>query len=160
MVVPLYGASIVGDWETAKIILDKRRDLVRFGLSKNLGTTLHVAVTAEETKETINFLRNLVTMMTTEELELKNKYSNTAFWMASASGNTKAAMIMLEKNHNLLNIRGNNEYLPLSVGVTTGTHNMVKWLYNKSQKMNEDHWTNEDRSLTLFQCLERNFFGT
>ncbi|KAK1415641.1 hypothetical protein QVD17_31426 [Tagetes erecta] len=157
MVVPLYEASIVGDWETAKVILDKRRDLVRFGLSKNLGTILHVAMTAEETKDTLNFVRNLVTMMTTEELELKNKYSNTPFWMASASGNMKAAMIMWEKNHSLLNIRGNKGYLPLSIGVTTGTHTMVKWLYNKSQKMTGDHWTNEDKSMTLIQCLKRNF---
>ncbi|GKB13764.1 ankyrin repeat-containing protein [Tanacetum coccineum] len=76
--VPLYEASLNGDWETAKLILDKRPELVRFGICRQLGTALHVAATAEETKLTLQFVQNLVNMMTREELELRNQFSNTA----------------------------------------------------------------------------------
>ncbi|KAF5794760.1 putative ankyrin repeat-containing domain, PGG domain, ankyrin repeat-containing domain superfamily [Helianthus annuus] len=158
LVAPLYEASIVGDWETAKIILDKRPDLVRFGLKKDLGTALHVAATAEETKHTVNYVKNLVNTMTMEELELKNKYSNTAFWVASLSGKTEMAMIMMEKNRDLLNIRGNHGILPLSICAIMGSYNLVKYLYKHSQQMNDNHWTDSDRSFTLLHCVERNFF--
>ncbi|XP_076893595.1 uncharacterized protein LOC143545629 [Bidens hawaiensis] len=159
LVVPLYEASITGDWETSKIIFDKRPDLVSIGVNNYLGTTLHVTATSEETKLSLNFMKNLVNMMTREQLELKNKNDNTAFSIASASGKEKMAKIMMEKNHNLLNIRGNNGYLPLSSAAITGTHNIVKWLYKHSQKMTGDHWTATDKSLTLFHCVKRNFFG-
>ncbi|XP_076943123.1 uncharacterized protein LOC143613247 [Bidens hawaiensis] len=157
LAVPLYEASIIGDWEAAKNILDERPDLIRVGLSRNLGTALHVAVTAEETKVTINFVKNLVNMMTVEELELQNRYSNTAFWIASAGGNTKMAMIMMEKNRRLPDIRG-TAYMPLHIAAMTGTNSIVKYLYENSQKMRGDNWTENDRNLALMHCVERDFF--
>ncbi|KAD2804985.1 hypothetical protein E3N88_38362 [Mikania micrantha] len=159
LAVPLYEASVMGDWETAKLIFDKHPNLVRFNLSKNFGTTLHVVVTAEETELTLNFVKNLVNMMTREELELKNNHSNTAFWVASASGKKKMAKIMIEKNRSLLDIRGNGDYLPLTISAMNGIHNMVKYLYKNSKKMTGDHWTDKDRSLTLSHCVKRDFFG-
>ncbi|KAL8257623.1 hypothetical protein R6Q59_029664 [Mikania micrantha] len=149
----------MGDWETAKLIFDKHPNLVRFNLSKNFGTTLHVVVTAEETELTLNFVKNLVNMMTREELELKNNHSNTAFWVASASGKKKMAKIMIEKNRSLLDIRGNGDYLPLTISAMNGIHNMVKYLYKNSKKMTGDHWTDKDRSLTLSHCVKRDFFA-
>ncbi|KAD2804954.1 hypothetical protein E3N88_38331 [Mikania micrantha] len=159
MVVGLYEASIVGDWKTGKIILDKRPDFVRIiGPWKDLGTTLHMATTPDENNFTLNFIKNLVHMMNMEDLEIKNKYSNTAFWLACFSGKTKMAMIMMEKNPSLPNIRGNNELLPLSVCGMTGTHELVKFLYKYSQKMTGNHWTDKDKSLTLLHCVHRDFF--
>ncbi|KAD2805026.1 hypothetical protein E3N88_38403 [Mikania micrantha] len=149
----------MGDWETARFIFDKHPNLVRFNLSKNFGTTLHVVVTAEETELTLNFVKNLVNMMTREELELKNNHSNTAFWVASASGKKKMAKIMIEKNQSLLDIRGNGDYLPLTISAMNGIHNMVKYLYKNSKKMTGDHWTDKDRSLTLSHCVKRDFFA-
>ncbi|KAD2804936.1 hypothetical protein E3N88_38313 [Mikania micrantha] len=149
----------MGDWETAKFIFDKHPNLVRFNLSKNFGTTLHVVVTAEETELTLNFVKNLVNMMTREELELKNNHSNTAFWVASASGKKKMAKIMIEKNRSLLDIRGNGDYLPLTISAMNGIHNMVKYLYKNSKKMTGDHWTYKDRSLRLSHCVKRDFFA-
>ncbi|KAL8196864.1 hypothetical protein R6Q57_024377 [Mikania cordata] len=159
LAVPLYEASVMGDWETAKFIFDKHLNLVRFNLSKNFGTTLHVVVTAEETDLTLNFVKNLVNMMTREELELKNNHSNTAFWVASASGKRKMAKIMIEKNRSLLDIRGNGDYLPLTISAMNGIHNMVEYLYKNSKKMTGDHWTDKDRSLTLSHCVKRDFFA-
>ncbi|KAL8257680.1 hypothetical protein R6Q59_029721 [Mikania micrantha] len=149
----------MGDWETAKFIFDKHPSLVRFNHSKNFGTTLHVVATAEETDLTLNFVKNLVKMMTREELELKNNHSNTAFWVASAFGKKKMAKIMIEKNRSLLDIRGNCDYLPLSISALNGMHSMVKYLYKNSQKMTGDNWTDKDRSLILSHCVKRDFFA-
>ncbi|KAI7745500.1 hypothetical protein M8C21_028963, partial [Ambrosia artemisiifolia] len=158
-VVPLYEASITGDWENAKLIFDERPDMVRIGLCKNLGTALHVAVTANETKQTLHFVKELVNMMTIEELELQNDaYSNTAFWIACLFGNTEMAKIMMEKNHNLLNIRGCEGDLPLAASALTGRYNLVKHLYSHSHKMTGDYWTNDDTSFILLQCVERDFY--
>ncbi|KAI7745496.1 hypothetical protein M8C21_028959 [Ambrosia artemisiifolia] len=148
----------MGDWETAKLIFDKRPDMVRIGLSKSFATALHVAVTANETKQTLHFVKELVNMMTIEELEIQNKSSNTAFWLACASGNTEMAKILMEKNPNLLNIRGCEGDLPLAASAFTGRYNLVKHLYHHSHKMTGDYWTNDDRSFILLQCVERDFY--
>ncbi|PWA54591.1 Ankyrin repeat-containing protein [Artemisia annua] len=156
--VPLYEASLKGDWETANLIFDKRPKLVSFGLSRQLGTALHVAATAEETELTIQFVRNLVNMMKPEELELLNQSSNTAFWIASATGNVEMAKIMMEKNCNLQNIRGADGLLPLARSASGGGKKIVKYLYDKSQKMIGDHWTEKDRAYVIENCVERDLF--
>ncbi|GJY31739.1 ankyrin repeat-containing protein [Tanacetum coccineum] len=155
--VPLYEASINGDWETAKLILDKRPELVRFGICRQLGTALHVAATADETKLTLQFVKNLVNRMTTEELKLQNQFSNTAFWIAASTGNVNMAMIMMEKNRSLQYIRG-LKYLPLSISALKGKYRTVKYLYDISQKMTGDPWTDEDRESILVDCVERELF--
>ncbi|GJV24213.1 ankyrin repeat-containing protein [Tanacetum coccineum] len=151
-------ASLNGDWETAKLILDKRPELVRFCISRQLGTALHVAAMTEETKMTLQFVQNLVNMMTREELELPNQFSNTAFWIASATGNVNMAMVMMEKNPSLLYIRGANSLLPLAKSASGGKYKIVKYLYDVSQKMIGGHWTNEDRALVLVNCVKRELF--
>ncbi|XP_076893591.1 uncharacterized protein LOC143545626 [Bidens hawaiensis] len=159
--LPLYEASITGDWETAKLMFDKRPDLVQFGLTKNLDTALHVAAIAEETRHTLNFVKNLVNMLTKEELEMKNKLGNTAFYIACTFGNTKMAkMMMMEKNQGLLYIRGgSDEHLPLSASALAGKYNSVKYLYDISEKMSRDHGTDDDMHLTLLHCVESGFFA-
>ncbi|KAJ0764257.1 putative ankyrin repeat-containing domain, PGG domain, ankyrin repeat-containing domain superfamily [Helianthus annuus] len=157
LVVPLYEASVTGNWESAKFILDKRPDLVRYGLG-GIGTALHVAATAKESKQTLHFVKNLVNMMTSDELQLQNRSSNTAFWIACAHGKINMAKIMMEKNSSVLHIRGNRGSFPLSIGVTTGTRDLVKWLYNNFGKMNGDHWGDVDRDNLLFRCVIRGFF--
>ncbi|GJX30644.1 putative RNA-directed DNA polymerase [Tanacetum coccineum] len=110
-------------------------ELVRFCISRQLGTALHVAATTEETKMTLQFVKNLVNMMTREELELPNQFSNTAFWIASATGNVNMAMVMMEKNPSLQYIRGANSLLPLAKSASGGKYKIVKYLYDVSQKM-------------------------
>ena len=155
----MYEASLKGDWETAKLIFDECPELVSFGLSRQLGTALHVAATAEETKLTLQFVRNLVNMTDREELELLNQSSNTAFWIASETGNVKMVKIMMEKNRRLQFIRGDNSLLPLSISASGGKYKTVKYLYDLSQKVTPDHWTNEDRKSVLVNCVERELFG-
>ncbi|KAL8218225.1 hypothetical protein R6Q57_021598 [Mikania cordata] len=159
MVVRLYEATIVGNWETGKIILDKRPDFLNnIGPWKQLSTPLHVATVADETKFTLNFMKNLVHMMKKEDLEIKNESSNTAFWLACYDGKMKMAMIMLEKNPKLPDICGYDDLFPLTCSLINGGHELVKLLYKYSQKMMGSHWRDEDKYQTLMRCVRRDFF--
>ncbi|XP_076896419.1 uncharacterized protein LOC143549402 [Bidens hawaiensis] len=68
----------------------------------------------------------------------------------------------MEKNHNLLNIRGSNGLLPLSISVSTMKFSSVppmefdtvRYLYDSSQKMSGDHWTDKDKDSTPVNCVE------
>ncbi|GJU80213.1 ankyrin repeat-containing domain, PGG domain protein [Tanacetum coccineum] len=104
--VPLYGASIKCDWEAAKYILDKKPELVRFSITKNAETALHIAAPAKGPKHVEQFVKNLVGMMTKEDLEFVNKTHNTALFLAAAAGNLETVKIMVKKNKALLIIPG------------------------------------------------------
>ncbi|MFS7909377.1 putative ankyrin repeat-containing domain-containing protein [Helianthus anomalus] len=102
-VVPLYRASIEGDLEAAKVILDQdRRNLVAYSITEKKETPLHVAVAGHSTA----FVSYLVNMMDTAELELRNEDGNTAFCIAAISGNVRMAKTMFEKNQALPTIGG------------------------------------------------------
>ncbi|GJZ54296.1 ankyrin repeat-containing domain, PGG domain protein [Tanacetum coccineum] len=104
--VPLYEASIKCDWEAAKYILDKKPELVRFSITENAETALHIAASAKGPKHVEQFVKNLVGMMTKEDLEFVNKTHNTTLYLAAAVGNLETVKIMVLKNRALLIIPG------------------------------------------------------
>ncbi|KAI3687157.1 hypothetical protein L1987_80848 [Smallanthus sonchifolius] len=111
--VPLYEAAIKGDWKAAKPILDKQPDLIRFAITENYETLLHIAASAECTRSVEEFVMNLVELMDKEDLELQNKNSNTALSLAAIAGNVKTTMIMMKKNPSVIEIPGNNRMMLL-----------------------------------------------
>ncbi|GJT14972.1 ankyrin repeat-containing protein [Tanacetum coccineum] len=156
--VPLYQASISGDWKTAKNILDARPELVRYAIAEGNDTALHVAASAEETKLTKRFVKNLVNMMTKEDMEIQNKNDNTALCLAATAGNIKMVKIMLKKNPGLLTIAGSRGMLPLYMSALQGRHNTVKYLYAASETMSSRFWTDEKWGWMLLGCVECDFF--
>ncbi|KAJ0750394.1 putative ankyrin repeat-containing domain-containing protein [Helianthus annuus] len=106
--VPLYEAAIRGDWKAAKPILDRERYLIRFAITENYDTLLHIAASAESTNAVVEFVTKLVQLMKSEDLELQNKNYKTALSLAAAAGNVKTAMIMVKKNPRLPEIPDDN----------------------------------------------------
>ncbi|KAJ9557458.1 hypothetical protein OSB04_012072 [Centaurea solstitialis] len=157
--VPLYEASIRGDWKAAKAIIDKYQDqeLVRSSITENHETALHVAASARSTKRVEEFVENLVEMMTEEDLELQNSSGNTALCLAAAAGNVKMVEIMVKKNRRLLTIPGSKKMMPLYMGALFGHHGMVKYLYDNSN-LGGDGWTHENRGWLLLKCVESDLF--
>ncbi|XP_023745493.1 uncharacterized protein LOC111893656 isoform X5 [Lactuca sativa] len=98
--VPTYKATITGNWKAAKIILDKRPELVRFSITESYDTVLHIAVMGKS----YWFVEYLVSLMEKEDLELQNQIGQTALCLAAMAGNVKIAMILVNKNNALLNI--------------------------------------------------------
>ncbi|CAI9272251.1 unnamed protein product [Lactuca saligna] len=156
--VPLYEASIRGDWKAAKKILDERPELVRYSITANNETALHVAASAISTKKVEEFVENLITKMKKEDLELKNSSSNTALCLAAAAGNVKIVEIMVKSNRALVAITGSRGMTPLYMAALFGHYEMVKCLYGYSQKLRDDCWTDETRSWLLLKCVETDMF--
>ncbi|KAL7613389.1 hypothetical protein Lser_V15G07131 [Lactuca serriola] len=156
--IPLYEASIRGDWKTAKEILDERPELVRYSITGNNETALHVGASAKSTKQVEEFVENLVSKMEKEDLELLNNSSNTALCLAAGAGNVKMVEIMVKKNRALVAITGGGGMTPLYMACLFGHYEMVKCLYGYSHKLRDICWTHENRGWLLQKCVETNMF--
>ncbi|KAM0053728.1 putative ankyrin repeat-containing domain, PGG domain, ankyrin repeat-containing domain superfamily [Helianthus debilis subsp. tardiflorus] len=154
IVVPLYRALMEGDLEAAKVILQGREHLVRYSISTKKEPPLHVAVMGHSTE----FVRYLVSMTSRVDLQLQNGDGNTAFCLAAISGDVGMAKIMVERNSTLPIIRGNNNMMPLYLAAFHGKHEMATFLYDKSNRMMGDEWTNDDRNGVLLKCVQSNIF--
>ncbi|CAH1433446.1 unnamed protein product [Lactuca virosa] len=152
--IPLYEASMTGNWPHAKTILEEHPEVIRSSITENYETALHIASSAKNT----HFVENLVKMMTKEDLELQNKNLNTALSLAAAAGTVDIAKLMVEKNKGLLTIPGSQGMMPLYMAALFGNSEMVKYLYSKSQKLHDDGWTQQNRGWLLVKCVESDLF--
>ncbi|KAM0037976.1 putative ankyrin repeat-containing domain, PGG domain, ankyrin repeat-containing domain superfamily [Helianthus debilis subsp. tardiflorus] len=152
--VRLYDASIKCEWNAAKAILDEKPELVRYSLTKNGETALHIAASIKRSKHVEKFVKNLVGMMDQEELTLQNKSYNTALYLAAASGNIKTVRIMVEKNKALISIPGAQGIMPLYAAALFGNYEVVKYLYENSHDLCDDGWHTENRGWLLEKCVE------
>ncbi|CAI9265089.1 unnamed protein product [Lactuca saligna] len=156
--VPLFEALMKGDWIAAKAIFDIKPGLVRFAVTKNFDTPLHIAAAAESTRSSKEFVENLVKLMEKKDMELQNKSYNTAFSLAAMVGNVETTKIILEKNKAVLEIPGSQGMMPLYVAAVSGNYDMVTCLYDISKKMSGDFWTNEMRGWVLKKCVEGDLY--
>ncbi|KAI3781500.1 hypothetical protein L2E82_11516 [Cichorium intybus] len=152
--VPSYKATITGNWKAAKIILDKRPELVRFSITESYDTVLHIAVLGKS----YWFVKYLVSLMEKEDLELQNQNGQTPLCLAAMAGNVKIASILVNKNRSLLDIPDSRGMMPLYMAALFGKHEMVTYLYHNSQKMTGDFWTYHNRGYVLVKCVEANLF--
>nr|XP_043617636.1 uncharacterized protein LOC122589408 isoform X1 [Erigeron canadensis] len=156
--IPLYEASIKGDWQTAHDILKGNPDLVKWSITENCETALHVAASAKQTKQMEDFVKNLVKMMAKEDLELQNNSFNTALCLAAAAGNVEMVKILVEKNPALLTIPGSQQMMPLYMAALFGQRDVVYYLYGRSKGLRDDGWNNQNRGWLLLKCVEADLF--
>ncbi|KAK1427014.1 hypothetical protein QVD17_15696 [Tagetes erecta] len=154
---PLYKACIECDWMAAKAILFKYPGLVRYSITENGETALHVAAAAsvKESKYVGKFVKNLIGMMDKADLELVNDNSNTALCLAAASGNIEVVRIMLNETLS----EGQMMIMPLCTAVLFGKYEVVKFLYEKSNNLcDDDGWNFQNRGWLLKKCVETDMF--
>ncbi|GJZ52088.1 ankyrin repeat-containing domain, PGG domain protein, partial [Tanacetum coccineum] len=164
--VPLYEAAITCNWKAAEDILEKYKhlELVRYCITENGETALHIAASAKVPGKVKEFVENLVKKMTKEDLALENINYNTALYLAAGAGNINTVKIMLENNDTLLSIRGGGAIkdpptlMPIYTAVLFGNHNVVKYMYEKSNDLIDDPWTPRTRGWLLQKCVENNMF--
>ncbi|XP_076903953.1 E3 ubiquitin-protein ligase XBAT32-like [Bidens hawaiensis] len=152
--IPLYRASIKGDWEAAKLILDKDGMLVRYSITEKKDTPLHVAAAGHSLK----FVKNLLAIMQPVDLELQNADGNTAFCVAAISGNVDMVKSMLTRNSALPTICGSDNKLPLYLAALHGQREVADFLYSKSDKMTDECWTNDNVDDVLLKCIQSDIF--
>ncbi|XP_049371543.1 ankyrin repeat-containing protein NPR4-like [Solanum verrucosum] len=121
----LWRAAVEDNWRLAEQIFNKDPSFVRQTISDQLGTILHIAATTKSTR----FVRELMKLIEVSDLEVKNKYGNTAFFLAAGSGFIEIVKAMRGKNENLPNIRGYQERLPITLAALKGYKAMVSYLF-------------------------------
>lgn len=98
------------------------------------------------------------TMNLDGDVALRNRDGNTPLCLAAITGNVKIAKIIVKNNPILLTMRGANGMMPLHLAVLYGNADMVRYLYDESQVMGSDGWTDNDRNSVLLICIEVDFF--
>ncbi|XP_054778884.1 uncharacterized protein LOC129286840 [Prosopis cineraria] len=129
--VPLYKAALKGDWKAVKHIIEQDSALLTAAITKGWLTVLHVAAGANH----VHLVEELVKLMNESDLELQDYKGNTAFCFAAASGNTKIAEIMWQRNTLLPTIRGGQGVTPVVMAALQGKSAMAWYLYPKTFEM-------------------------
>lgn len=124
--LPLYRATLAGDWETTRQFIESNNGLVTAAITPSSDTILHIAVVAG--KLHVPFMEKLVAVMSKKDLEAKNDTGNTALSMAAMVGNTAAAKILVRKNPGLLYISNEQQYLPVHEAARCAHKDMLVYL--------------------------------
>ncbi|KAF8388731.1 hypothetical protein HHK36_025411 [Tetracentron sinense] len=110
--LPLYKASLKGDWKRARSFLALDPDALTARISFTWMTALQVAASAGQS----GFVEELVEFMPAEalpSLAFQDVGGYTALHLAAMSGITKAAKALVAKNRNLPQIQNNAGRTPL-----------------------------------------------
>lgn len=150
--VPLFLASLRGDWNLAREFLNLNPQAVRATITRNSETALHIAAGAKH----VTFVQELVELMEPIDLEMKNNDGNTALCFAAVSGIMKIAEAMVRKNNKLPSIRGSMRATPLLMAALLGHKDMVWYLYSVTK---EDDLTDEDLIGLLVAVINADLFG-
>ncbi|KAJ0015298.1 hypothetical protein Pint_21652 [Pistacia integerrima] len=88
-------------------------------------TIFHVAAGANQT----DFVEKMIGEIAPDDLKLQNVKENTAFCLAVMAGNKSIAEKMLNKDPDLLTIRGGSNLTPLNLAAMFGEREMASYLY-------------------------------
>lgn len=149
--VPLYQAALEGNWATAEQILRQSPDWVRKPIAKGGETALHIAAAAKNT----HFVKQVVALMTTDDLALRNNAENTALCLAATSGVVEIAKVMVGKNNELPNVRGSQKMTPLHMAILLGQKKMVWYLLDVTDY---NRLEDQDRINILTSSIDTDLF--
>ncbi|XP_030941529.1 ankyrin repeat-containing protein ITN1-like [Quercus lobata] len=128
--------------------------MVRDPITEGGDTALHIAAATNHP----NFVRELLKLMKKEELEIKNKYGQTALYLAAASGNVIIAEEMVEKNNKLTLTHiesGKRKFTPLHIAALLGHREMVSFLFAETSF---EYLSPEERIELLVATISNDLF--
>ncbi|KAI8555826.1 hypothetical protein RHMOL_Rhmol05G0204200 [Rhododendron molle] len=97
-------------------------------ITNNFETALHIAVGTGE--RAIHFVEQLVELMPAEALTRPDRLCNTALHVAANVGNTRASVVFVQKNPDLLYIRSHLHMLPLHCAALYACKDALLFLLN------------------------------
>jgi ankyrin repeat protein len=152
--LPLYRAGLEGDWQAAKAILERDPDAVRLPISDDKQYILHIATLAKRS----TFVTKLLERMSPDDLELEDKYHNTALYYAALSGTVNIAKEMVNMNQKLPLIRppGTIKLLPLYAASMLPNRDMVVYLFSVTPF---EQLTATERINLLFSTIYADLYG-
>ncbi|RVW13395.1 hypothetical protein CK203_107974 [Vitis vinifera] len=122
----LYKAVLNGDWESTLrlLLLNPRLSCARFGTDDS--PMLHIAVELGEAR--MGFVENLVNLMPSVALDLRDSDGATALFNAVRAGNIKAAKLLVNKKLDLPNICNKGKLVPLHSALRHGHKELTLYL--------------------------------
>ncbi|CAA3011106.1 ankyrin repeat-containing At5g02620-like [Olea europaea subsp. europaea] len=120
----LYRAALKGDWKAVSALI-LHRSIACMEVTERGDRMLHIAAAAKQTA----FVSNLVEHLVPSELELRNIYGETAFYVAARSEVVEIANVMYTKNRHLPRIENNSGMTPLEMAIFLRNRKMVEYLY-------------------------------
>lgn len=133
-------------------MIDADEKLATSAISQGRATLLHVAAEANQ----LHFVKELVKLLSDEDLELQDCKGNTAFCLAAALGNVRIAKVMARRNSRLPTIRGGDGLTPLHMAALQGKNKMAWHLYHYTVHIFND----ADWDALFFFCLKTDIYGT
>ncbi|KAI8027325.1 Calcium-binding protein PBP1 [Camellia lanceoleosa] len=129
--LPLLKAALRGDWDSAKRFFDQDPDALTAHINSRKETALHVTI---KNGRSIEFVEKLLDLMPQEALALRTIYGETALYSAAQYGNTKAAVILVEKHPTSLYIGNNQNWLPLHCAGNNGNKDTLLYLLSVTKE--------------------------
>ncbi|GFP89174.1 ankyrin repeat ph and sec7 domain containing protein secg [Phtheirospermum japonicum] len=121
--LPLYRATLMGDWDAAKRIIDNDPNAIKARIAFTLETSLHIAV---GTGKSIHFVQNLVDIMPDDLIGVKDELGYNALHVAALTGNTEAAKILIGRRADLLCVPDNTGSFPVHLAALSA-HRETLW---------------------------------
>ncbi|KAF7138248.1 hypothetical protein RHSIM_Rhsim07G0243100 [Rhododendron simsii] len=123
--LPLYKATIEGNWKTAEEFIEKEPEAVRARITPDSETALIVAVRVARRN---SFVEKLVEKMSREDLAIGDDTGRTALHRAAGSSNFAAAKLLVMKNPCLVYLETHFKNTPLYYAAARGKRKMILWL--------------------------------
>lgn len=150
--LPLYKFAIKGNWESARIFLDRDPDAVTAMITETSKTVLHIAV---ETGKAVHFVEKLLELIPPEALEsMTDLEGETALHLAARVGNIEAAKLLVSKNPRLPNILAKKPaQVPLHFAAAIGQREMVSYLMTVTRDDVEPNPFANEAGVTLLNLV-------
>ena len=121
----LYQAAKSGNWRLANRILRKNQRTIGSSITESRESVLHIAFASKY----MAFIKEVVRILTDEDLERTNVDGDTALCFAAKLGIVTIAKEMVKKNNRLPLIRSSEGRTPLSIATFLGRRDMVSYLF-------------------------------
>ncbi|KAL3623604.1 hypothetical protein CASFOL_032420 [Castilleja foliolosa] len=131
--LPLYRATLMGEWDKAKRIIDSDPNAIKARIAFTLETSLHIAV---GTGKAIHFVQNLVDIMSDDLLGITDELGYNALHVAARTGNTEAAKILIGRRPDLLCVPDNLGDFPVHLAALSAHRETLWYLISETK----DDW--------------------
>ena len=120
----LYQAAKKCNWHKAEDILLENKKAIGRSITESRESVLHIAFASKY----MAFIKEVVRILTDEDLERTNVDGDTALCFAAKLGIVRIAKEMMKKNNRLPLIRSSEGRTPLCIAVLFGHRNMALYL--------------------------------
>ncbi|KAG7946571.1 hypothetical protein I3843_14G046700 [Carya illinoinensis] len=117
-----------GDWEATREFLDRHPAASTARITVTGGTVLHAAVEAEQER----IVKELVSMISEEDLAMQDSFENTALHDVSINGNHQMAVYLITKKKSLVSRRNTARDLPVTRAMGFGHKELARYLYSQT----------------------------